>query len=90
MHNGVRLLLDHELRESVVLLSEVKVNEADVLAGLFLPNTDALTNWANWGQRVNFEFKVDLATAEVVHNDHFVTDVRKVQSGWPTAESVAT
>ena len=76
--------------EPVVLLGQVQVHEADLLAGQLLPHANALADGADRRQRLHLELQVDLAATQVVDDGHVPADVRQVQRGGPAAESVAT
>ena len=90
MDDGVGLLVEEQLSEPVVLFGQVEVDEANGLARQFLPDANALAHGANRGEGVDFELEVDGPTAQVVNDNDVVTDVRQVQAGGPTAESIST
>ena len=82
-----RLVLD-DLREAVVLLRNVEVDVADVLARELLPRLHARLGRGDWGERTAAHLDVDLATREVVDDDNLVALVGQVEGGRPPTEAV--
>ena len=90
MDDGVGALCSQQRLEALVLLGEVEVHEADLLAGQCLPDPDAFAHRTDRGERVDLELEVYLTAAQVVDDDDVMARIREVQRGGPTTESVST
>jgi hypothetical protein len=87
--NGVGTELAQQAFETLVLFGQVEVDEANVLAGQFLPHAQAFAHRPDRCERLDFQLHVDLASAEIVNNGDVVARVREVQCGGPATKSVA-
>ena len=79
MHHGVRTDRQQDVDKSVELLGEVEVDEVDLVARDLLPCPDAFADRADRRQRLDFEFDVDVAPAQIVNDGYFVAEVREVE-----------
>ena len=89
VHDRVRLLLQQDVRQPVVLGGDVEVHEPDLAAGDFLPGPQPLPDGLDRGQRLHLELDVDLPAAQVVEDRDIMTVVRQVQRRRPAAEPVS-
>ena len=83
-------LAGQRVEQPVVLLGQIEVDEPDLLASELLPNRQALAHGPDGGQGLDLELDVDAATRQVVDDDHVVPDIREVEGGRPSTESVTT
>ena len=85
----VRLLVLEHLHEAVVLLREVQVHEAHLVARDGVPHVAARLGRRDRRERVGAELDVDLPPRQVVDDHHLVPLVRQVERRRPAAEAVA-
>jgi len=71
--------IEQERNQLVVLGGEVEVPVADLLAGDLAPDSQPLADRPDRRQRFDFEFNVNLASAQVVDDCNVVTTIRQVQ-----------
>ena len=86
--HGIWALLLKQIQQPLVLMGDVHVDKPHRLAAGFLPGFEALTDAHDRRQRLNFKVDVDLATAEVVHDQNVVALIRQVHRTGPAAEAV--
>ena len=70
VHHGIGR--PRQIQQPLVLMGDVHVDKPHRLAAGFLPGFEALTDAHDRRQRINFKVNVDLATAEVVHDQNIV------------------
>ena len=69
-------------------MGDVHVDEPHRIATDLLPGFEAFTDAHDRRQRLNFKVDVDLATAEVVHDQNVVALIRQVHRTGPATEAV--
>ena len=89
VNHAVGLLAVDQGDQPVELLAHGHVDEADGLTGQFLPGRDALAHGPDRRQRLDLQFVVDVAAAEVVDDHDIPAMRRKVQGRGPAAKPVA-
>ena len=90
VHHRVGLLILDELQEAVVLLRQVHVHVAQVLARHLIPRGHAHLGGADRRERARAQLDIDLPARKVVDDHHFVAQVRQVKRRRPPAEAIAT
>ena len=87
--DGVGSPVVEQVQQALVVDGDVEVVERDVAAGDLFPSAQALAHGADGGEGFAFQFDVDLAPREVVHDGHFVAQVGQMQRRGPATEAVA-
>lgn len=90
MNNGVGTGFEEHANKPVVLLGQVEIDEADLLASVLSPHDQALAYGADRREGLDFELDIDEAPAQVVDDGHVVAGLRQVQGRRPPAEPVTT
>lgn len=78
MHHGVGLPIIKQIQKPLIVNRDVEVVEYNFEAGDFLPRTQTFAHGADWRQRFAFQFYVDIASRQIVHDSHFVTEIGQV------------
>ena len=84
----IRAFLQQQIQQPLVLMGDVHVDKPHRLAAGLLPGFEALADAHDRSQRLNFKVDIDLATAEVIHDQNIVALIRQVHRTGPAAEAV--
>ena len=84
----IRAFLQQQIQQPLVLMGDVHVDKPHRLAAGLLPGLEALADAHDRSQRLNFKVDIDLATAEVIHDQNIVALIRQVHRTGPAAEAV--
>ena len=89
MDHRIGLFVAQQGQQAMVMLAHRKVLDPDGVVGQFVPGADAFAQGADRGQAADFQFHVDLAARQVVHDHHVMAARRKMQRRRPAAETVS-